>query len=86
MAHGIMCCRDTALLLAAASLDMSHIIERILIQTKDLSQDPWLCRKTLSRTVTCKLAQDARAHTTSRTMAKVKQNDRMHYAEGRVHA
>ena len=31
-------------------------------------------------------AQDARAHTTSRTMAKVKQNDRMHYAEGRVHA
>ena len=57
----------TALLPAAASLDMSHIIMRISIQTKDLSQDPWLCRKTLSRKVSCK---EHKMHEHARRLAK----------------
>ena len=55
IAHGINMSRDSALLSAAASPDMSHIIVRILNPNERSLQDPWLlCRKTLSRTVACK--------------------------------
>ena len=49
-----MCSRDTALLLAAAALDMPHTIVRISVQTQRALARSWQYNETLSRTAACK--------------------------------